>query len=445
MARKLDDAVCGGRHQLILESWEEILRALKTTGSDLVFFSDLNTTTSKMETWMDSQDQQFLNYVNFYKSIVGFNGHFDQVLNDIKDIKPPNSTFYDMAALARKYGDIHYSVKRENDFDLAQYATSHDAVAIISNDTDFLIFEGNWEQWSSDGIVAHSFTVTEFDRNGLLRMLNLSRSQMPLFATAKGNDFTKEIFPPTMRSFIEAADFVRHTDSSVSIKDIFIGHNNSDLQLIQNSLDAYDITIKPMPIEDPIEKVLLETKNKMYRFYMALTNPIQGIALPWYDMKEGDQKINLSKLCVRWSKRKVGILHADKHENGHSHTFTVLTKRNANEPFSDFSETPDYPDCKQVYIFLLENCFLPKEKKTQILIFIFTVSVPPLDELYSCNVTRHLDAIETKWEIFGWIMSFSESEIKTIRNLKKEFRLICAVLCVLFKVNLMFKSFIESV
>lgn len=190
MARKIEDAICGGRHQVILESWEEILSALKSTGANLVFFSDLNTTESKMEKWMDSQDEQFLRYVDFYKSIE-LNGKFKQVLFDMLDIKPPNSTFYDLAVLAQKYGEIFYSVEHENDFDLAQYATNNGALAIISNDTDFLIFEGSWQLWSSDGMVAHSFKVTQYARKGILKLLNLTREQMPMFATVKGNDFTK--------------------------------------------------------------------------------------------------------------------------------------------------------------------------------------------------------------------------------------------------------------
>lgn len=299
-----------------------------------------------MDAWMDSQDQQFTRYVNFYKSIAPKH-HFKDICFHIGEIKPPNSTFYDMAALAQKYGEVFYSVKRENDFDLAQYATKHNAVAVISNDTDFLIFEGPWQLWSSDGIVAHSFTVTEFSRIRLLQKLNLTRSQMPLFATVKGNDFTKEIFPPNPHNFQDCANMVRKFEANASPKDMFPTRSGSDLKLIQNSLDAYNIKVEPSPIDDPIEEQLLETKNKMYRFYMALTNPIQGISLPWYDMKDCENGEKFTKLLITWSKRKVGVLHAHKHNDGDVHKFTILTKINADQPFSDIPVTPDYPNCKR--------------------------------------------------------------------------------------------------
>lgn len=73
----------------------------------------------------------------------------------------------------------------------------------------------------------------------------------------------------------------------------------------------------------------------------------------------------------------------------------------------------------------------------QPLLLIFTVVVPPLDQLYATDEIVDLDAIENKWEILGWIMSFTEFEVAALRNLKKDFRLICAVLCALVKVNSM--------
>lgn len=63
------------------------------------------------------------------------------------------------------------------------------------------------------------------------------------------------------------------------------------------------------------------------------------------------------------------------------------------------------------------------------------VSVPTLDQLYLENESRSVDIIETKWNILKWIMSFTESDIATLRKIKKEFRLICAILFALVKVE----------
>lgn len=149
-----------------------------------------------------------------------------------------------------------------------------------------------------------------------------------------------------MRTFQEAANFVRSIDLTASIEQIFPECNAFGLKLIRNSLETYAIKVKPEFVYDPFERTLLATKSKMYRFYMALKNPIQGISLPWYDMVENGNIISLSELLIQWSRRKVGLLNVHKDKNDDSHTFTILTKRNANEPFSDSSEVPEYPDCK---------------------------------------------------------------------------------------------------
>lgn len=60
------------------------------------------------------------------------------------------------------------------------------------------------------------------------------------------------------------------------------------------------------------------------------------------------------------------------------------------------------------------------------------VHVPPLEQIYFGNENQ-MDEIQ--WKILRWIMSFSSTEIETIKQLPKEFRLTSTVLYVLFKVK----------
>lgn len=41
---------------------------------------------------------------------------------------------------------------------------------------------------------------------------------------------------------------------------------------------------------------------------------------------------------------------------------------------------------------------------------------------------------EIRWKVFGWILSFNDNEISTIRQLPKQFLLISTILYVLTKV-----------
>lgn len=56
--------------------------------------------------------------------------------------------------------------------------------------------------------------------------------------------------------------------------------------------------------------------------------------------------------------------------------------------------------------------------------------MPSLNNIYLVDVVP----IETRWNIFKWIMSFSDGAVTKIGKLKNEFRLICATLYALVKV-----------
>lgn len=164
------DAICGGRPRNAMQSFKKALNKLRSLGCRLVFFSDLNTPASKAEKWKKRHEYHFKVYTKFYNSITR-NKPIEKILNKYRSIKLPNSGFYDMENLARKYGEFHYSVKRENDQELVRYANSHNALAVISNDTDFLIYDGPWRIWYFEKSELMRLIATEYDKNGLLKAL----------------------------------------------------------------------------------------------------------------------------------------------------------------------------------------------------------------------------------------------------------------------------------
>lgn len=364
ITKEKSEYICGGRHQVTLKCWENILKRLAQTGCKLVFFSDLNMSPSKMKTWMKRQTALFKEYEKFYESI-SFNKNFDKIIavNEKKHLKPPNATHHDMEIIAQKYGEFYYSVECENDLELARYAMKNDAFAVISNDFDFLIFDGAWRHWTSSGITEHSMKVTEYNRNGLLKSLKLTRKEMFIFATVWGNDFIKKLF----ERIDDAAEFARDK-SSLSVDEIIreLPGQNIDSKVFQNSLNAFDVSFQPpnsqlLDDDDPFERKLLKTNIKMYKFYMALMSPIQGISLLLYDMNESEPTVNLPELIIKWTQRKIGILHDDKHRSsGNTFKFQVATKTDVNKPFAAFEKAAVYPDpntekCKSNKINVIES------------------------------------------------------------------------------------------
>lgn len=348
MTRVKSEYICGGRHQVTLKSWENILKQLAQTGCKLVFFSDLNMSSSKLKTWMKRQTDHFKEFRKLYECISS-NKIFEKIvqLNQKKHLKPPNATHHDMEVIAQKYGDLSYSVKSENDLELARFAVENDAIAVISNDFDFLMFDGAWKHWSSRGVTEDSLEVTEYNRVGLLKSLNLTRKEMYLFATVWGSDFSKRLF----ETIDEAADFVRGY-SSLPIAEIIkeLPNQNIDVKVFQNSLNAFDVSLQysdnqSLDDDDPFVRQLLNSKSKIYKFYMALMSPIQGISLLLYDMNENKTTVNLPELIIKWTQRKIGILHDHKQRNGgDTLKFQVATKIDVNKPFAAFEKNAVYPD-----------------------------------------------------------------------------------------------------
>lgn len=73
--------------------------------------------------------------------------------------------------------------------------------------------------------------------------------------------------------------------------------------------------------------------------------PIQGINLYYYDMRECENGANLSSLLIDWMKRKVGLVRANHRDD--TFEFTVLAKKDLNQPYMVHMETPIYPECRQ--------------------------------------------------------------------------------------------------
>ncbi|XP_055310149.1 uncharacterized protein LOC129573544 [Sitodiplosis mosellana] len=407
----IKDALCGGRHQIALSDWTKMLDALKATESTLVFFSDLNIQEGKVDEWLSRRDREFVEYTKFYNSIDS-----TAVSQMKKGRRAISSTFYQMAVIAQDYGQFNYSIRRECDLEIARFATNNNAMAIISNDNDFLIFNGNWRLWSSEGMRNKSqrLKTIEFDRKSIPKLYSLAKHQLPLFATLLGNDFINFIQLAKFHKRMGAmehrvknvATYVRKVGranlTNADIKQIakhVFGENNEKLdhfeRLIRESIDSYNTNVPRVHIDDPLELKLLNTR--MYRPYMTIGYGIQGATMCFYDMRGPGSTFPM--LLIDWIKRKKGILKRNTNDS-----FLLLAKKKINEKFRAHTETMICPD----------------------------FALPSLDELYVGNGDDS-KIIDIKWKLLAWIMLLSDDEISLIKNLPKDFLMISTTLFVLVK------------
>ncbi|XP_031621007.1 uncharacterized protein LOC116339323 [Contarinia nasturtii] len=425
--------ICGGRHKETLKLWEDLLEALKKLDCKFIFFADSITPMWKVGEWMQRRDEDFDKYKKLYE-LIKKGTSLEVIPGKIYNLKSLIATYYEMLQKAREYGDFPYSACNDNDSEIAYYAKENEVFAVISNDSDFLIYDGPWKLWSiKDFNNAIRLEATEYNRDSLLEKLQLPRHKMPLWATLVGNDYTKkdenlkrfhvqlsrkynhgvgdrQLFGSIVK-YMNTLNFgPKALDFNITqvARSVFGSDHRRYVELIKNSVDSYNID-NPLDvnmINDPIGKKIYQSKNPIYQSYKALIYPIVGISLPYYDMRGRRPGGIFTDLIVQYTNRKKGILLMETRPE----TYTLLAKKEANQHFERSEEKIIYPD--------------------------FTI--PPLHQLYLGN-TSVVDSeiIGTRWKIFQFIMMFSEEDVKKVKALDKQFRLIGTVLYVLVKKRLL--------
>lgn len=365
----MEDVICGGRHKIAMDFWINILNTFTATGAKLVFFSDLNIQVNKIEEWMNRRDEDHKIYTDLYDRIDA-GQTLAEIISQKTDFKALSSTFYGMAIIAQNYGEFNYCVRHECDLELAKYAKKENAVAVITNDTDFLIFEGPWKFWSSQEIKitpSNQLETVEYNRGGIAKVCALSQHQLPLFATLLANDFTHSYYNqlsrfasglgPLKYKFQNIARYVRQKFSSknLSNRDIqsiahnVFGYSNDEIvDLIKESLKSYNVNFSPAEVSDPLELKLMHTN--MYRPYMSNMCSIHGLTTSYYDNRGCEEGKALPILLIDWVKRRKGVLRQQK-SNRNIYSFILLAKTITSQDYMDTEELPIYPECKIITMF----------------------------------------------------------------------------------------------
>lgn len=76
----------------------------------------------------------------------------------------------------------------ECDLEIAEYAASRQCMAILAQDSDFIIFHSAEYYFSMKHFDFNTMTTLNYDRNKLATYLGLEVYHLPLLATLLGND-----------------------------------------------------------------------------------------------------------------------------------------------------------------------------------------------------------------------------------------------------------------
>ena len=164
--------------------------------------------------------------------------------------------------LAEKYGTLKTAMDRECDAEMAQFACRNSRVlAILSDDTDFLIFSGNWKYFSLQELDHETLKTKEYSRKALRYYLNLNDQELVLLSTLNGNDvirfddisyFHKSLrirnhFDPALR-FPALARYIKYHQlcqipyfEPIVAVSVFKNCTSEQFKKVRDSLAFYDI------------------------------------------------------------------------------------------------------------------------------------------------------------------------------------------------------------
>lgn len=356
------------------DRWQKFLKGITDAGATMAFFADLKNEETKNLARISRKEEAFDDFVKIYDGISNGATLDDIVMTN----KSPRALkwFDTLEKIATEFGEFHACVYNDCDFECAQYATKNNVLAVMSLDTDFLIFKGSWKLWMPDhGNRANSdqFEINEYDRNAIKVILSLEEQQWPLFASLAGNDFTKEPIAIAKPQIEVAARLARKINSGLpteaELRRIVADFRHDDatkvMKIIMGSIKSYDLNVPSVMDNDPFINEI--SKTDMFRTFMSTMENISAIDLNYYDLRGCEQAEYLPILFINWKKRCVGVIR--EQFNANPIVLTFLAKKHFDEKFKAYKEEPELPDCKYIFKLFLKEIEIIFLRKKYFLIF----------------------------------------------------------------------------
>lgn len=342
----------GGRQQIYLLEFEQFLIKLREAGATLAFFCDGQLQTDKSDEWCHRRDAEFHDTYQ----MISQNGATSKRRFGCKTIvKSLMKTVED-----KRYGHIVVSTQVDCDAAIAKYAVANNALAVVANDSDFVIFEGNFQWWEASSMSLRQMKAFRFERLKLREMFALNNKQMKYFATIAGNDFTKDIPMRKWMNFEKIATFCRSLRSDRSEdrihKDIakFMQIDHRQIDAIATSIKSYDInfTVEPigMPIDEYAARNVLIHAFRSAKIFQYEANFLD------FEQRNNNNKNNYNKnnnnahfdtildIFIDVFRKLGGILLKERaHENP---LLKIVTKYSLHEKYTLKQHTPIYPNGK---------------------------------------------------------------------------------------------------
>ncbi|KAJ8359936.1 hypothetical protein SKAU_G00164610 [Synaphobranchus kaupii] len=178
--------VHGGQWREYLHLLEEFVGAFTAAGIRLVFFFDGVVEDDKREEWVRRRLRVNKDIARVFQHV---KLHGQQPGRDLLCLPSGLATF-SMFAL-KSLGQETQSTVREADYEIASYALRNDCMGVMSQDSDFLIFD-TAPYLSVSRLQLDRMTTVRLSRETLCHALGLRLCDLPLLACVLGNDAVPE-------------------------------------------------------------------------------------------------------------------------------------------------------------------------------------------------------------------------------------------------------------
>lgn len=177
---KLKDVICGVGGRIVANQWDRKVKQFTDAGCSLVFFSrffKFDVDNFKLTKKVDEYNKDFVTYTKIYDEIDSEKSIRDICKREYEYINFTRTIHRLLVNSLKEYGVVYSVDHRRFEPTLADYATRHNAMAVVSMNTQFLIIEGSWKFWWPKNVEGEEVTlqITEYDRI----VEPLTRQQMP--------------------------------------------------------------------------------------------------------------------------------------------------------------------------------------------------------------------------------------------------------------------------
>lgn len=182
--------LCGGRHQLYQKMLEDLMETLSTF-AELVFFEDGPPLTEKLMTNIQRRNENYRRVICVMDQI--YDGvPLSSIVESSREVPRLTTSLNMIEETAKRFGKLIVTVTKECDTELARFASNNPSVlAVVADDTDFLIFSGSWRYFSLININFEHLTTIEYSRTALRQFLGINDKQLFILSTLGGNDIIK--------------------------------------------------------------------------------------------------------------------------------------------------------------------------------------------------------------------------------------------------------------